>query len=76
MDLGGGLAWVQQVIASLGYFGIGGLIALEGVFPLVPSELILPLAGSLAAQGRFVPLWLLVAAVTGSAASASLLYAV
>ncbi|HET7077377.1 MAG TPA: DedA family protein [Chloroflexia bacterium] len=76
MDLGDLVAWVQNVIAALGYPGIAGLIALEGVFPLVPSELILPLAGSLAARGQFALPLLLLAAVLGSLASATLLYSI
>jgi len=76
VDLGEIVAWVQNVIAAMGYPGIAGLIALEGVFPLVPSELILPLAGSLAARGQLALPLLLLAAVLGSLASASLLYAI
>jgi len=59
------VAWILEVIAAPGYPGIAGLIALEGIFPLVPSEIILPLAGSLAVEGRLaLPLLLLV--VTGA----------
>jgi membrane protein DedA with SNARE-associated domain len=76
VDLGDIVAWVQNVIAALGYPGIAGLIALEGVFPLVPSELILPLAGSLAARGQLALPLLLLAAVLGSLASATLLYSI
>lgn len=76
MDVGSLVDWTQQVIAALGYLGIGVLIALEGVFPLIPSELILPLAGSLAARGQLSLLGLLPAAVAGSLLSASLLYGV
>ncbi|HMA36319.1 MAG TPA: DedA family protein [Chloroflexia bacterium] len=76
MDLGTLVTWIQTVIATLGYPGILALIALEGVFPLVPSEIILPLAGSLAAQGRLSLFLLLPAAVGGSALSASLLYGI
>ncbi len=74
MDLGAVVSWIQGVITTLGYSGIAALIALEGVFPLIPSEIILPLAGSLAAQGRLALPLLLLAAVAGSVASASLLY--
>jgi len=59
------LGWVTDVIEKLGYAGIAGLIALENVFPPIPSEAILPLAGFLAGQGR---LWLpavIVAATIG-----------
>lgn len=76
MDLGELVAWFQRIVAALGYPGVGGLIALEGVFPLVPSELILPLAGSLAAADRLSLPLLLLAAVLGADLSASLLYAV
>ena len=37
---------------TLGYPGITLLVALETFFPLMPTELILPLAGYLSAQGR------------------------
>jgi membrane protein DedA with SNARE-associated domain len=48
-----GLAgWVIDVLLALGYAGLVGLVALETVFPPIPSELILPLAGFLTGQGR------------------------
>lgn len=75
MDVGSVVDWTQKVIAALGYPGLAALIALEGFFPLVPSELILPLAGSLAARGQLALPLLLLAAVTGSVISASTLYA-
>ncbi|GAB4460678.1 MAG: DedA family protein [Elainellaceae cyanobacterium] len=42
---------------SLGYWGIGLLMFLENLFPPIPSELIMPLAGFTVAQGKmeFVP---------------------
>jgi membrane protein DedA with SNARE-associated domain len=72
-DLAG---WVTDVIERLGYVGIAVLVALENVFPPIPSEVILPLAGFLAGQGRF---WLpaaVLAATLGSLAGALVLYAV
>ena len=44
--------WVAGIIASLGYAGVAMLALLEHVFPPIPSELILPLAGYVAASGR------------------------
>jgi membrane protein DedA with SNARE-associated domain len=44
---------------SLGPFGIFLLMALENLFPPIPSELIMPLAGYQAAQG-VMPLWLVI----------------
>lgn len=68
--------WVTDVIESLGYVGIASLIALENVFPPIPSELILPLTGFLCGQGRF---WLpaaVLAATVGSVVGALILYGV
>ncbi len=45
-------AWIVQIITSLGYFGIGFLMFLENLFPPIPSELIMPLAGFTASQGK------------------------
>ncbi len=44
--------WVIGVINSLGYVGVGVLIAVENLCPPIPSELILPLAGSLTSQDQ------------------------
>lgn len=67
-------AWVADVIHSLGYIGVAALIALENLFPPIPSELILPLAGFLAGQGRFSFVGVLVAATIGSLVGAVILY--
>ncbi len=44
-------------MTSLGYFGIAFLMFMENLFPPIPSELIMPLAGFTIAQGKmdFVP---------------------
>ena len=47
------IAWATEVIATVGYSGIALLIGLEAVFPPIPSEVILPLSGSLSASGHF-----------------------
>lgn len=43
--------FVQAIMQHLGPFGIGLLMFLENVFPPIPSELIMPLAGYLATRG-------------------------
>lgn len=43
--------WVTSTMQSLGYVGIGLLMFLENLFPPIPSELIMPLAGFTAAKG-------------------------
>jgi membrane protein DedA with SNARE-associated domain len=43
--------WIQQLIDQLGYVGIAILMFAETVFPPLPSEVIMPLAGLRAARG-------------------------
>ena len=58
--------WIVNVVGKLGYFGVFLLSLLENIFPPIPSELVMPLAGYHAAQGTFA-LWGAIAA--GSAGS-------
>lgn len=44
--------WINSLMSSLGYVGIGLLMFLENLFPPIPSELIMPLAGFTVAQGK------------------------
>ena len=55
--------WVAGVIERLGYLGIAGLTLLENVVPPIPSEVVVPMAGFVAAQGKF-DLWLVVVAAS------------
>src|SRR5204862_3149690 len=68
------VTWATNVIADVGYPGVAFLIALEAVFPPIPSEVILPLAGSLSASGEFNFFLMVVAATIGSVIGASVLY--
>lgn len=43
--------WIQQLIEQLGYLGIAVLMLAETVFPPLPSEVIMPLAGLRASRG-------------------------
>ena len=43
--------WVIRLIDQMGYLGVGFLMFLETVFPPIPSEVIMPLAGVAAAKG-------------------------
>jgi len=44
--------WINSLMSGLGYWGIGLLMFLENLFPPIPSELIMPLAGFTVAQGK------------------------
>lgn len=68
---------VNQVVALMeviGAPGVGAAILLESVFPPIPSEVVLPLAGFTAQQGRFGVVAALVWATIGSLVGAWLLY--
>ena len=44
--------WVIRLIEQSGYLGIGFLMFLETIFPPIPSEVIMPVAGVAAGQGK------------------------
>lgn len=46
------LEWITSTINSLGYWGIAFLMLLENIFPPIPSEVIMPLAGFTTTQGE------------------------
>lgn len=58
--------WLVDTIFALGYPGIVLLMALESSFFPVPSELVMPPAGYLAAQGRMNAPLALAAGIAGS----------
>ena len=68
--------WVTNVIETLGYPGLTILVALENLFPPIPSEVILPLAGFLTGQGRFSFVLVLISSTLGSLIGALILYAI
>jgi membrane protein DedA with SNARE-associated domain len=74
-ELTGLAGWVVDVVAALGPVGVGLLVALENLFPPIPSEVVLPLAGFLAGQGRMALPVVVAAATVGSVVGALLLYA-
>ena len=62
--------WVLSVIESWGYPGIFFLMLAENVFPPIPSEVVMPLAGFTAAEGPLSLVGVIVAGVVGSVAGA------
>ena len=72
-----GLAdWTTQVIDRLGYLGVGLLVALENIFPPIPSEVVLPFAGFVARDGDAHMVGMVVAATVGSLVGALVLYGI
>jgi len=74
VELTGLLGWAEQVIAALGEWGVGVLVLLETVFPPLPSEVILPLAGFLATRGAIDLALVLATSTLGGYLGALLLY--
>lgn len=68
--------WAIDVISAIGYPGITLLIALESILPILPSEIVLALSGSLSASGRFNIFVVLLVSLLGSLSGASFWYAV
>jgi membrane protein DedA with SNARE-associated domain len=64
-----------DLIDSLGYAGLVVLMAVEHVFPPIPSEVVLPLAGFEVARGKMSFAGALAAATAGSLIGSSFLYA-
>jgi membrane protein DedA with SNARE-associated domain/uncharacterized membrane protein YkvA (DUF1232 family) len=58
--------WITKIVAEYGYPGIALLMLGENVFPPIPSELIMPLAGFVAAQGKLNPVLVVLAGTLGS----------
>ena len=75
-DLTGVAGWAVGVMEALGGLGAGLLIALENLFPPLPSEIILPLAGFAASQGKLGLVEVLVWTTAGSVIGALALYAI
>ncbi|MBD1922689.1 DedA family protein [Microcoleus sp. FACHB-831] len=58
--------WVTEIMTSLGYLGIGLLMFAENLFPPIPSELIMPLAGFTVAKGNMNFSYAVLAGVLGT----------
>lgn len=74
--LGDFAGWATEVIDKLGYWGLAFLVALENVFPPIPSEVVLPMAGFLTGDGRMNYGIALFAATAGSVIGALILYGI
>lgn len=69
------MSWIEDFIASFGYLGLAALMLAENLFPPIPSEAVLPLAGFFVGRGELSFLPALAAATLGSLAGAVVLYA-
>jgi len=68
------LPWIAHLVGALNYWGVAILMAIENVFLPLPSELIMPLAGFLTANGKMTLTGVIVAGTIGSVLGALPLY--
>jgi membrane protein DedA with SNARE-associated domain len=66
--------WIVNLVSQTGYAGIAVLMLAENVFPPVPSELIMPLAGFAAARGELGFFGVVLAGTAGSLVGALFWY--
>jgi len=67
-------SWIETIVQTTGVLGIAFLMFLENVFPPIPSELIMPLAGYSAAKGDANIVLVILAGTVGSLAGAFFWY--
>mgnify|MGYP003574949336 FL=1 len=65
--------WIIRLIEQSGYLGVAFLMFLETVFPPIPSEIIMSVAGVAAGQGK-LNYWFVVAAGTAGAMLGNILW--
>ena len=58
--------WVIKLIEQTGYLGVGFLMFLETIFPPIPSEVIMPVAGVAAAKGQMALPWVIASGTAGA----------
>ncbi len=68
--------FIINTISSWGYFGVGALMAIESACIPLPSEVIMPFAGFLVAQGKFSLLGVTLAGAIGCVIGSVVAYAV
>lgn len=68
--------WIVGLMETLGAPGVGIAILLENLFPPIPSEVVLPLAGFTVAQGTLNMWAVFIWSVVGSVAGAYALYGI
>ncbi|MBA1273204.1 DedA family protein [Stutzerimonas azotifigens] len=61
---------VVEIVSAFGYLGVFALMLLENIFPPIPSELIMPLAGFVAARGELNFAGVMAAGTAGSVVGA------
>lgn len=62
--------FIVEFLSTTGYIGVFLLMALENIFPPIPSEMIMPFAGFIVSKGELNVIGVLLAGTAGSVAGA------
>jgi membrane protein DedA with SNARE-associated domain len=73
-DLGGLAGFALTLMQGIGEWGVGLFTLLETIFPPIPSEVILPLAGFLAERGELNLILVVITSTLGAYVGALILY--
>lgn len=65
---------ILEIINQYGYIGVFLLIAIENIFPPIPSEIILTFGGFMTTFSKMHPLGVIISATMGSVVGAVILY--
>lgn len=68
------MEWITNVIESMGYTGIFLLMLVEGLYPPIPSEVIMTLAGYSAAKGDLSFVGVVLSGTAGSVLGSIVIY--
>jgi membrane protein DedA with SNARE-associated domain len=68
--------WITDIMEQFGYFGVFLMIALENVFPPIPSEVILTFGGFMTTYTKLTVVGVIIAATLGSVVGAVILYGI
>ncbi|MEG2814171.1 MAG: DedA family protein [Oscillospiraceae bacterium] len=68
--------WIIQIMNQFGYFGIALLIAIENIFPPIPSEVILTFGGFMTTHSELKIWGVVLVATIGSIVGALVLYGI
>ncbi|MFP4974890.1 DedA family protein [Paenibacillus sp. CN-4] len=69
-------SWITDFMEQFGYVGIAAMLALENVFPPIPSEVILPFGGFMTTTSNLTVPGVVIAATIGSLIGAIILYGI
>lgn len=69
-------AWILEILESYGYFGVLLLIAIENIFPPIPSEVILTFSGFVTTKTNLTETGMVIYSTIGSVTGALALYGV